>query len=42
MFYPNTLKKIFNELFHLLQDNFVPESGCKGIKISNTRKAFAE
>jgi|GEM_PF-1602105 len=28
--------------FHLLQDNFVPESGCKGIKKIYTNKAFAK
>jgi len=42
LLYYYCLCKSFNELFHLLQDNFVPESGCKGINISNTRKAFAE
>ena len=40
LLYYYCLCKSFNELFHLLQDNFVPESGCKGIKKINNTQAF--
>ena len=40
LLYYYCLCKSFNELFHLLQNNFVPESGCKGIKKINNTQAF--